>query len=363
MKIAIIGSRGIPNHYGGFEELAEHLSVFLAKQGHHVFVYSSSRHPYKKPTYQGVNIVHIYDPEPIIGTAGQFIYDFFSILNTRRKKVDIILQLGYTSSSIWWWLMPKKTRVITNMDGLEWKRSKYGSWVKSFLRKAEKWAATHSHLMIADNPEIENYLNGKYRNQKIYIPYGAVVPAEFNESLLKDFAVVAKQYYLLIARIEPENNIETIIRGVLQSQTKYPLLVMGNLKTKLGEQLMKKYKDPRIKFVESVYDKEVINALRYYSQMYFHGHSVGGTNPSLLEAMACQCVISSHQNAFNQSTLIEDAYYFLDETDIANSIDHRHDEEVELNFVKNNLSKIRDKFNWRVVAEQYEVAMQQLRIG
>ena len=363
MKIAIIGSRGIPNQYGGFEELAEHLSVFLAKQGHDVFVYSSSHHPYKENTYQGVNIVHIYDPEHIIGTAGQFIYDFFSILDTRRKKVDIVLQLGYTSSSIWWWLMPKKARVITNMDGLEWMRSKYSNTVKVFLKKAEKWAATHSHLMIADNPEIENYLSGKYRNQKIYIPYGAFVPANFNESLLEKFDVRPKQYFLLIARIEPENNIETIIKGVLQSQSKFPLLVIGNLKTKLGVQLIKKYKDQRIIFVESVYDKDALNALRFYSEMYFHGHSVGGTNPSLLEAMACQCIISSHQNAFNHNTLDEDAYYFLDETDIANGIDHRHSEEVETNFVKNNLTKIRDKFNWRVVAEQYEVAMQQLRIG
>jgi len=363
MKIAIIGSRGIPNQYGGFEELAEHLSVFLAKKGHDVFVYSSSQHPYKESMFKGVNVVHIQDPEHVLGTAGQFIYDLFSILDTRKKKVDIVLQLGYTSSSIWWWLMPKKARVVTNMDGMEWMRSKYSGTVKMFLKKAEKWAAKHSHLMIADNPEIEKYLNKKYLNQKIYIPYGAVIPAGFNQDLLNGFGVKAKEFYLLIARIEPENNIELIIKGVMQSQTKFPLLVIGNLQTKFGKQLMAKYKDPRIKYIESVYDKEALNALRFYSQMYFHGHSVGGTNPSLLEAMACQCVISSHQNEFNHNTLNEDAYYFLDETDISNCIDHRHSDETEANFVKNNLTKIRDKFNWRVVAEQYEVAMQQLRIG
>ena len=103
--------------------------------------------------------------------------------------------------------------------------------------------------------------------------------------------------------------------------------------------------------------------MRYFSNIYFHGHSVGGTNPSLLEAMACQCVIAAHQNEFNHNTLDEDAYYFLDDTDIANGIANQHDEEVEALFIKNNLTKIRDKFNWRVVSEQYEVAMQQLSIG
>ncbi|MCT4625275.1 MAG: DUF1972 domain-containing protein [Schleiferiaceae bacterium] len=363
MRIAIIGSRGIPNQYGGFEELAEHLSVFLAKNGHEVYVYNSHHHPYKEKMYNGVNIVHAYDPENAIGTAGQFIYDLNSILDARRKKLDIVLQLGYTSSSIWWWLMPKNARVITNMDGLEWMRTKYSSTVKKFLKRAESLAAKHSHLMIADNPEIEAYLSKQYKNQKIYIPYGAFIPTEFNDGHLKEFGVKAKDYFLAIARIEPENNIETLVKGILKSKSDTPLLIIGNIDTPFGKELQSKYKSDQIKYISAVYNKDKLNALRYYSKLYFHGHSVGGTNPSLLEAMACQCVISAHQNAFNQNTLGEDAYYFLDDTDIANSIDLQHDEEVEATFIKNNLSKVRDKFNWRVVSEQYEVAMQQLKIG
>jgi glycosyltransferase involved in cell wall biosynthesis len=363
MKIAIIGSRGIPNQYGGFEELAEHLSIFLAKQGHDVYVYNSHKHPYTEDTYEGVNIVRKFDPENSIGTAGQFIYDLNSILDCRRKKVDIVLQLGYTSSSVWYWLMPKNARVVTNMDGLEWMRSKYSSAVKKFLKRAEALAAKHSHLLIADNPEIEKYLSKKYRNQKIYIPYGANIPAKFNEEVLKEYGLEPKKYLLAIARIEPENNIETIIKGVLKSKTELPLILIGNFNTSFGKILKKKYKDTNTQFISAVYDKEALNALRYFSNIYFHGHSVGGTNPSLLEAMACQCVIAAHQNEFNHNTLDEDAYYFLDDTDIANGIANQHDEEVEALFIKNNLTKIRDKFNWRVVSEQYEVAMQQLSIG
>lgn len=363
MKIAIIGSRGIPNQYGGFEELAEHLSVFLAKQGHDVYVYNSHKHPYSEAMYEGVNIVRKLDPEHLLGTAGQFVYDFNSIVDCRRKKVDIILQLGYTSSSVWYWLMPKKARVMTNMDGLEWMRSKYSSAVKTFLKRAEALAAKHSHLLVADNPEIEKYLSKKYKNQKIYIPYGANIQAAFKKEVLETYRVKPKAYFLAIARVEPENNIETIIKGVLKSQTEMPLLLVGNFDTGFGKKLMKRYKNVNIQFISALYDKEALNTLRHYSKLYFHGHSVGGTNPSLLEAMACQCVIAAHQNAFNHSTLDEDAYYFIDDTDIANCITNTHDDEVEQLFIKNNLTKVRDKFNWRVVSEQYEIAMQQLKIG
>ncbi len=155
MRIGIIGSRGIPNRYGGFEELAEQLSVRLHKLGHEVYVYNGHRHPYAEKEYQGVKIIHKYDPEHRFGTVGQFIYDFNQIIDARWRKFDVILQLGYTSSGIWQWLMPKKVKVVSNMDGLEWKRSKYSAIVQRFLLRSEKWVATKSDLMVADNLEIE----------------------------------------------------------------------------------------------------------------------------------------------------------------------------------------------------------------
>ena len=125
MKLAIIGTRGIPNHYGGFEQLAEYLSVALVKKQHQVSVYCSSRHPVQSSEWKGVQLIHQWDPEGIIGTIGQFIYDAKCILHCRKQSYDVVLNLGYTSSSVWLWLIKNKMRIVTNMDGLEWKRSKY----------------------------------------------------------------------------------------------------------------------------------------------------------------------------------------------------------------------------------------------
>ena len=133
MKIGILGTRGIPNYHGGFEQFAEYFSIYLAENNHEVYVYNSHSHPYQKKHFKGVNIIHCKDPENKMGTVGQFIYDFNCILDARKRNYDILLQLGYTSSSIWCKLLPPKTIVISNMDGLEWKRSKYPKMVQKFL--------------------------------------------------------------------------------------------------------------------------------------------------------------------------------------------------------------------------------------
>ncbi|MDP4211054.1 MAG: DUF1972 domain-containing protein, partial [Bacteroidota bacterium] len=120
MRIGIIGSRGIPNHYGGFERLAEQLSRGLVNKGHEVCVYNSHNHPYVENTWRGVNNIHCYDPEHLIGCSGQFIDDLNCMLDARSRKFDIILILGYTSSSIWTRLLPRSSTIIYHMDGLEW---------------------------------------------------------------------------------------------------------------------------------------------------------------------------------------------------------------------------------------------------
>ena len=144
MKIGILGTRGIPNYYGGFEQFAEYFATYVANQNHEIFVYNSHKHPYKESNFKGVQIIHCYDPEYIIGTAGQYIYDLNCILDARKRNFDIILQLGYTSSSIWFGLHPKEAIVITNMDGLEWKRTKYSKPIRKLLLWAEKLAAVSS---------------------------------------------------------------------------------------------------------------------------------------------------------------------------------------------------------------------------
>lgn len=355
MRIGILGTRGIPNHYGGFEQLAEYLSVALVERGHQVWVYNSSTHPHQETTYKGVNIIHCYDPEQKIGTAGQFIYDLNCMLDARKRKFDVLLQLGYTSSSVWHFLLPKQSVIITNMDGLEWKRSKYSKRVQSFLKLAEKWAVQSSDVLVADSKAIQKYLFEKYQQEAHYIAYGATVFTTPNEQVLQPLKLVKQQYHLVIARFEPENNIETIIQGYLRTDKRVPLVLIGSTQNKFGNYLQQQYADANIRFLGSLYDIDVLNSLRYYCQLYFHGHSVGGTNPSLLEAMASQAPICAHNNEFNKAILGNDAAYFTSPEEVAKAMNEQKDVQLQ---VAANVGKINNTFNWPLIIDAYESLMQ-----
>ncbi|MES2380175.1 MAG: DUF1972 domain-containing protein [Bacteroidota bacterium] len=354
MRIAILGTRGIPNNYGGFEQLAEYLSVALVKRNHEVFVYNSSLHPYTDKQFKGVNIITCDDPEGKMGTFGQFVYDLNCILDARKRNYDAIIQLGYTSSSIWWFALPSKPLVITNMDGLEWKRAKYIKLVKLFLKLAEWLAVKTSNLLVADSIGIQNYLTKKYKVKSTYIPYGAnaFVSTDFNS--LISFNLNPKSYFIVIARFEPENNIETIIKGYLLSEATESLVIIGATHSKYATYLMHQYKSPRIIFTGAIYNINVLNNLRYYAKMYFHGHTVGGTNPSLLEAMASQVFICAHNNEFNKSVLEEDAMYFNDEREIAAIIQSDKSVEYIDKAINNNLKKIQEFYTWNNIIDAYE---------
>ncbi len=362
MKIGILGTRGIPNYYGGFEECAQQLGTRLVAMGHQVTVYNSHLHPYQQKVYEGVEIIHKYDPEHRIGTFGQFIYDLNCILDARWRSFDVLLMLGYTSSSVWQRFLPPKAVVITNMDGLEWKRSKYSSRVRQFLKKAEGWAARGSDILIADSQEIEKYLTQTYESGAVYIPYGAHIVKDPDPSALSQFGVEPGEYNLIIARLEPENNLEIILGGVQKSRSSRITFVIGNHETPYGEYLKNRFGDSRIRFIKSLFKKNKVDNLRYFSHLYFHGHTVGGTNPSLLEAMACSCMICAHDNPFNREVLGESGNYFLDENDICNALDILDRNPVQLAKIKANRQKIKQKYNWNLVAEQYEVVFQQALI-
>lgn len=356
MRIAILGTRGIPNNYGGFEQLAEYLSVGLVQKGHEVFVYNSSLHPYKETKFKGVKLIPCFDPEDKLGTAGQFVYDLNCILDSRKRNLDVILQLGYTSSSVWHFLLPKKTRIITNMDGMEWLRSKYSNAVKQFLKSAEKWAVRSSDALIADSPAIKTYLDGKYAKSATFIAYGASVFTAADEHVIEKYAVEKDGYCLLIARFEPENNIETIIKGYIKSGSTQPLLLVGSTNNAYGKYLRENYQNPLIRFLGPVYNQKELDNLRYFCNLYFHGHSVGGTNPSLLEAMACSAKICAHKNAFNEAVTGSDAFYFSDDLSLAEIIQNNSAKQDPLR-ISNNLRKIEQHYNWPGIIDAYERMM------
>jgi len=353
MKIAILGTRGVPNHYGGFEQFAEFFSVFLAKKGHEVYVYNSHNHPYQESTFNGVHIIHKNDPEHNMGTIGQFIYDLNCIIDSRKRKFDIILQLGYTSNSVWYFLLPSKSIIVTNMDGLEWKRTKYSPLVQKALKFAERLAVKSSDFLISDSMGIQNYLRSKYQKESRYIAYGSNIFNNPNEDILTEYKLERYSFNMILARLEPENSFEMILDGVVESDDNTKILVIGNHNTKFGTYLKLKYQNyAHIVFLGAIYNLEHLNNLRYFSKLYFHGHTVGGTNPSLLEAMASSALIIAHKNEFNQSILKDNAFYFSSNQDIKNSIlSIKKNDNLQL--IKNNLNAIDNEFNWTKINGEY----------
>lgn len=365
MKIAFISTRGIPNNYGGFEQFAEYISVGLVARGHEVVVYSPHFHPYKEDSYKGVRIKHIYSPETWMGSSvGSFFYDFASLKDALKKEnFDIIYEAGYTSivpAYIWFNVRKIKYPIFTtNMDGLEYKRTKFNKWVQKFIFWEERTTVKHSHYLIADNMGIHDYYKEKYGKDSKYLAYGADIHDDYDESLLDEFGLNPYEYYLLVARLEPENNIAMAIEGYLASPENgnRPLIIVGKTNTPHGKELVEKYgKETFVRFVGGVYDFKKLNSVRYYSFAYFHGHSVGGTNPSLLEAMASSCYILANDNIFNRAVLKENAHYYDSSEAVAKLL-----ESIEVSckmcreqFINNNLVEIENEYSWEKLVDEHE---------
>ena len=361
MRIAIAGTRGIPNDYGGFEQCAEYLSVLFVEHGHDVTVYNSHDHIFRKNIYKGVKVKHIFNPEKKIGTAGNFIYDYLCMRDAIRHGADVILMLGYTTASVFYPLMDfRSTVLVTNMDGLEWKRDKWNSFVKKLALWFEKLAAKYSHFHISDNGMIRKYLTETYNINSECIAYGCDPVQEFGAGPPDELELEKNGYSLVIARLEAENNIQTIIEGFLQSGLDEPLVIVGKVNTAYGRALRSKYEsETRIRFAGGIYDMEKLNDLRHHSATYFHGHSVGGTNPSLLEAMASECMIVAHDNPFNRWVTADQGFFFSNAGMIAGILDERALKEQQISgFKQANLELIAEKFNWTRIAGEYESYLQ-----
>lgn len=365
MKIAFVSTRGIPNNYGGFEQFAEYISVGLVERGHDVTVYSPHYHPYKEDVYKGVKIKHIYSPEKWMGgSVGSFFYDYSCLKDALRKEdFDIIYEAGYTS------IIPayirfnvkdiKRPIFTTNMDGLEYKRTKFNKWVQKYVFWEERMAVKHSHYLIADNMGIKDYYKEKYGKESKFLAYGANIYDNYNPEYLKEYGLEKHNYYMIVARLEPENNLVMAIEGYLQSKEKgkRPLIIVGKTNTPHGRELVKKYgQEKSIHFMGGIYDFKKLDSLRHFSYAYFHGHCVGGTNPSLLEAMASDCFIFSHDNVFNRSVLRENAIYYQSKEDVTRLLNEVDDIVMKnkVNFISKNLDAIRNEYSWEKLVDEHE---------
>lgn len=313
MKIAIIGSRGIPNRYGGFEKFTDDLSVALVNRGYKVYV--SCEHPCsnnKMEKYKGVNLFYFPIRPPKsnkLRILYEILYDIYSLFWASRR-VDIIYMLSYTASPLFF--IPKifGKKLFVNPDGLEWKRDKFNFFEKQLLLINEKMMVVWTDKIIADSNEIKKYYDRKYNVSSEFIPYWVdeIAEVKWEHDKLPDLLkgkIEKNNYWLVVARLEPENNIHVIVEGYLESASKRPLIIVGNFQSKAYQERVRniiesKAEDKQIYFTGAIYNQEILNMLRQNCFAYIHGHSVGGTNPSLLEAMMMKNIIIAHDNEFNR---------------------------------------------------------------
>jgi len=315
MKIALIGTRGIPAHYGGFETVAEELSQRLVKKGHEVWVYGRSGYYEKKlKEYGGVKLVYL--PELKIKALDTLSHTFLSLLHALPKNYDIILVFNYANSPLL--MLPKLMgkNVILHVDGLEWGREKWKGFGKEYYKFAEWLSTKLSVNLISDSKSIQRYFKEKYGKKAHFVSYGADLQFSRDIHLLERFNLKPQEYFLQITRFEPENNPLLSIKAFQRTDTNKYLVLVGGVqyRTEYSEKIFS-IKDPRIKSLGFVYDKKILKALLCNCYAYIHGNEVGGTNPALLQAMASGCFVICRDVPFNREVLQNAGIYFQKSVD------------------------------------------------
>jgi glycosyltransferase involved in cell wall biosynthesis len=322
--------------------------------GHEVTVYSPDEHPYQQSEWNGIRIRHVFNKESKLGIWGTLLYDYLCLRDAVRSDFDVILELGYVPVAIFYPFRRRgRAPLVTNMDGLEWKRSKWNAILRRFARLTEVLGARHSDALIADNEAIREYLRREHGRESHFIPYGAEPYDDDRVDALESRGVSPGAYHMLIARMEPENNVEMILDGYVASGDSRPFLAVGKTGTRHGQELVAKYRgNERIRFLGGIYDYGALSALRRHAHLYFHGHSVGGTNPSLVEAMASGAMVAAHDNPFNRSVLEAGALYFAAPGEVADLI--RSDTSgLRESFVRANREKVLQVYNWKRIAAEH----------
>jgi len=356
MRLAILGTRGIPARYGGFETFAEELALRLVAKGIKVTVYCEADGSDQSPEYQGIRLVHI--PSTKCGPLTTIIFDLRCLWHA-RSSYDVVYMLGYGATPFC--LLPRfwGTRVWLNVDGIEWARAKWNTGAKLYFKLMEWLSTWIPDRIIADADGIRTHLETRHHLSSpcSVIPYGApVVDTPPDASCLDMWNLTPDGYYLVVARFEPENHVREIIGGHKASATTIPLIIVGNqlLQTDYARNLQT-LADTRVRFIGGIYDKERLAALRYYALAYCHGHSVGGTNPSLLEALGCGNLIIAHDNVFNREVAGDIACYFTSAGNIPALL--KTIESLPLSekkaFANKARARIQDKYDWGKIAENY----------
>lgn len=352
-KVAIIGTVGIPSKYGGFETLAHQITSHLNRQFKFRVYCSSKAYSIneRQQVCNGAELVYI----PLNANGVQSVaYDLCSIIHA-LFFADVLLILGVSGCLflplVKWFT---NVKVITNIDGLEWRRNKWNGLAKSFLKFSEFMAVKFSHQVITDNVAIQQYVYRKYGVKSTFIAYGGDHAKKQNVNLnfLSKFQLVPKKYAFKVARIEPENNIHLILCAFHNAKQK--LVVVGNWDaSQYGVDLKKKYlKSPYVQVIDPIYVQENLDQLRQNCKQYIHGHSAGGTNPSLVEAMSLGLPVLAFDVIYNRETTLNKACFFKDELDLQHQV--RSLSNTALINLGTTMEEVAKKnYSWALISAKY----------
>lgn len=350
-QIVIIGTVGVPANYGGFESLVENLlGDNTSKDIIYTIFCSSKSYLDKNDTYKGAKLKYI---GLNANGAQSTLYDIVSMLKT-TNEYDVALVLGVSGCMflpifrLWF-----KNKLIVNIDGLEHRREKWGRFAKWFLRKSEAVAVKYADVVVSDNKGIQDYVTKTYHKGSVMIAYGGDhverrVPSQKQEEVLSHYGVEKGKYAISVCRIEPENNCHVILEAF--SNTDKKLIYIGNWeRSEYGKALKAKYSNcNNINIHSPEYDLDTLYVLRNNAEMYIHGHSAGGTNPSLVEAMFFGKPILAYDVVYNRATTDDKAYYFRDAKELRELIANEH---LNGNAMK---EMAQEKYTWKKIAAQYE---------
>ena len=376
--IFIIGSNGIPAKYGGFETFVENLTAKKISSDiqYHVACLAKDN---KEFTYNNSRCFNIKVPN--IGAAKAEYYDLMALEKTikyiKKNKISnatvYILGVG-VGLFIWFYkirLKRLKVKLYINPDGCEWKRDKWNFILKKFFKVCERKMIKHADLVICDAIPMEQYIKEEYKKYKphtTFIAYGADIKENVQkenkeklEQWYQEKNIKKKEYYLIVGRFVPENNYETMLKEFMKANTKKDLVIITNVEqNKFYETLKEKTKfgqDKRIKFVGTVYDTDLLTQIRKNAYGYIHGHEVGGTNPTLLEALATTDLNLLLEVNFNKEVAQNGAMYWKKDekslSNLLNKIENISSEELE-EYGQKAKNRIKEEYNWEKIVKNYE---------
>ena len=354
--LRILGTRGIPAAHGGFETFAEHLALYLRSCGWRVIVYcqESGQGEIFEDTWQGIERVRI--PVKGNGSWSSIVFDWISIKHAAKHQ-DLCLTLGYNTAIFDILLRVKGIPNVINMDGIEWIRAKWGKGAKAWFWLNDWIGCFTGNHLVADHPAIKTHLMTRVSGDKItMIPYGAIPVEDAPTAAVEALGLEPGRYLTVIARPEPENSLLEIVTAFSAKRRGYKLAVLGKYcpKDRYHQSVMEAASD-EVCFLGPIYDQATVQALRFHSAAYVHGHQVGGTNPSLVEAMGAGNAILAHNNRFNKWVAGQGAGYFASVDELSNCLDMLLSDTNSLTRMREAArARFQQALTWPIVLSQYE---------